>query len=276
MRLEKIENANITTHIRHFDNMNEFYNYITTTPTNDIFSTRVLQSKKPDKGFSGTSSFSEAVDLFKHGWDVMAKRLNKDLKEITGSMQVSNKRRAQFDVVGFQASVPRYLQGIPTNMVNQKIVQQKQKVVTFTKDISYSAKFDTEQIIDESVKALQIIKTIEAQGVRCNLNIIHGSGVKAGGNVNAMENILKIRIKNANERLNISKLAFPLVHPSMLRRLIFRYIETSPTFSNRNYTWGYGRPTSESILKKMCEKNGEYFLEREIANIDKLIAKFIK
>ena len=158
-----------------------------------------------------------------------------------------------FDVVGFQASVPRYLQGIPTNMVNKKLVPIKQKVITLNKDISYNSMTSTQDIIDASIQTLQLIKKIEAQGIRVNLNLI--LGVKANGNTE----VVKIRLKSANERLNISKLAFPLVHPSMLRRLFFRYIEVAPTVT-KGFKWGYGHPLDGSQLKAYCKD--EYVLPR--------------
>ena len=97
------------------------------------------------------------------------------------------------------------------------------------------------------------IKKIEAQGIRVNLNLIWGV---AAGNT---KEVTKVRLKSANERLNISKLAFPLVHPSMLRRLCFRYLEVAPTVT-KSYTLGYGSPLDGSQLKTYCKD--EYVLPR--------------
>nr|UVM95707.1 MAG: hypothetical protein [Bacteriophage sp.] len=54
------------------------------------------------------------------------------------------------------------------------MVSVKQKIITLNKSISYSAYTTTEQIEDESVKAMQIVKRLESQGYRCNLNIVLG------------------------------------------------------------------------------------------------------
>ena len=45
----------------------------------------------------------------------------------------------------------------------------------------------------------------------------------------------------------------------MLRRLLFRYLEVSPTVTN-NYTWRYGKPLDGSQLKQYCKD--EYILPR--------------
>ena len=62
-------------------------------------------------------------------------------------------------------------------------------------------------------------------------------GTEAGGK----RYCIKVRIKSANERLNINKLSFPLVHPSMLRRLFFRFVEVHPGVP-RSFVRGYGMP----------------------------------
>lgn len=241
-----------TTYIREFDSLNNFYEYITTTPLNKVFCWS-LSSTAGSKKFTGTESFEEAVNLFKNGWDDMAKKLTKKLKVTQNQTMCSEVQKTVYDIVGFQCSVPRYLQGIPTSMVNKKLVPIKQKVVTLNKDFTYNAMTSTEDIIEASIKTLEVVKRIEAQGVRVNLNVIFG--ITAG---NTRE-IVKIRIKSANERVNISKLAFPLVHPSMFRRLGFRYIEVAPTITN-SYKFGYGKPLDGSQLKQYCE--GEYVLPR--------------
>ena len=245
-----------TTYIREFDSLNSFYEYITTTPLNKTFCWKKggLGSTAGSKGFTGTESFEEAVSLFKNGWDDMAKKLTKKLNVQPNCSVTSYVQKTVYDIVGFQCSVPRYLQGIPTNMVNKRLTPVKQKVVTLNKDFTYNSKTSTEDIIEASIQTMQVVKMIEAQGIRVNLNIIFG--VTAG---NTRE-IVKIRVKSANERVNISKLAFPLVHPSMFRRLCFRYIEVAPTITNDYYKYGYGMPLNGSQLKQHCKD--EYVLPR--------------
>lgn len=244
-----------TTYIREFDSLNSFYEYITTTPLNKTFCWKEggLSSTVGSKKFTGTESFEEAVNLFKNGWDDMAQKLTKKLKVQPNCSVTSQVQKTVYDIVGFQCSVPRYLQGIPTNMVNKRLTPVKQKVVTLNKDFSYNCLISTEDIIEATIQTMQVVKKIEAQGVRVNLNIIFG--LTAG---NTRE-VVKIRIKSANERANVSKLAFPLVHPSMFRRLGFRYIEVAPTITD-SYKYGYGAPLDGSQLKQYCKD--EYVLPR--------------
>ena len=242
-----------TSYIREFDSLNEFESYITNTPLNDTFRWQKLSSTNGSYSFTQTQSYDEATKLLKDGWSSMAQEITKKLNVIKNQVVNEHVQKILYDVVGFQASVPRYLQGIPTSMVNKKLVPVKQKVITLDKDISYNASIKTEQIIEASVQTLQLIKKIEAQGIRVNLNLVWG--VAAGDT----KEVAKVRLKSANERLNISKLSFPLVHPSMLRRLCFRYLEVAPTVT-KSYTWGYGAPLDGSQLKTYCKD--EYVLPR--------------
>lgn len=242
-----------TSYIREFSSLNEFEGYITNTPLNKAFQWKELYSVKSSYGFTQTHSYEEATELFKNGWQDKAQELTKKLNVIKNQVVDAQVQKILFDVVGFQASVPRYLQGIPTNMVNKKLVPIKQKIITLNKDVSYNCGITTEQIVEASIQTLQLIKKIEAQGVRVNLNLIWGD---TAGNT---REVIKIRLKSANERLNISKLAFPLVHPSMLRRLLFRYLEVAPTVTDK-YTSYYGSPMDGSQLKQYCKD--EYVLPR--------------
>ena len=245
--------AFVKAYVREFSSLNDFETYITNTPLNDTFRWAKLASVSGSEEFTGTHSYEQAVEMFKNGWQSKAEELTKKLKVIQNQVIDAQVQKVLFDVVGFQASVPRYLQGIPTNMVNKKLVPIKQKIVTINKDISYNCGVTTEQIVEASIQTLQLVKKIEAQGIRVNLNLIWG--VKASGS----NEVVKIRLKSANERVNISKLAFPLVHPSMLRRLCFRYLEVAPTITH-GYLYGYGSPLDGSQLKTYCKD--EYVLPR--------------
>lgn len=220
----------------------EFYNYLCKTPFNDAFRWASHSSVDGDKEFTHTANFEEAVDLMKNGWDDMAKRLTQTLKVKEQKSAMVNRRKQVNSVAGFHPVVPLYLAGVPTNMVSTKMVPMKQKILNITKSVDYNAGTSTATIIEESVKAMQIVKKFEAMGYRVNLNI-------AVGSIEDKKMYAKVRIKSADEKLNVSKLAFPMVHPSMLRRLFFRFIEVHPEVT-KNFIWGYGRPSTSKQLQK--------------------------
>jgi hypothetical protein len=251
----KAEQINSKTEVIQFDSLQEFYKYICDTPFNEAFRWVDHSSVSGDKNWTKTESFDEAVQLFKNGWSDMATKLVQKLKVIEAKTEPHMKPRSKLDVCGYQPIVPLYLSGVPTSMMNKKMVPIKQKVITLNKSLDYSGGTSSDKIVEESIKAMQIVKKLEAQGFRCNLNI--ALGTTAGWGKDEKQFIIKVKIKSANEKLNVSKLAFPLVHPSMLRRLFFRFIEVYPHVT-KNFVSGYGHPATSSELRKVFI--GEYLL----------------
>lgn len=248
-----VEKLNERTEVVQYDSLKEFYDYLCKTPFNDAFRWTNHSSVTGDKWFTKTKDFDEAVELFKNGWSDMATKLVQKLKVIESKTEPTMKPKNVLGVAGYQAIVPLYLQGVPNNMVTKKMTPVKQKVITLNKSIGYNGRVSADQIIEESIKAMQIVKKLEAQGYRCNLNIVLGT--TAG--YPSKQFIVKVRIKSANEKLNVSKLAFPLVHPSMLRRLFFRFIEVYPNVTN-SFVCGYGRPADSDEIRKIFKN--EYLL----------------
>lgn len=234
-----------------FATIQEFYEYISKTEINYAFAHRSLSSKTGSYNFTGTNSYEEAVNLFRNGWKEMAAKLNKKLNQKINSTVYGTQRKQVYSQAGYQVSVGRYLQGNPCNMINIVNKPIKQKVIEINKSIDYNASTSKEKILDESVKALQIVSKLESQGMRVKLNIVLGSMTKSFGFV------IKVCIKNSNERFNVSKMAFPLVNPSMLRRLMFKFIEVYPKITN-DFAIGYGSPAKTELLKEVFEK--EYLI----------------
>lgn len=251
-----------------FKSLQEFYEYVISTPLNESFRWQRLASVSGTAGFTGTATFEEAAELLRNGWQEMSETLVQRLKIDNGKMESVLTSKNVVDVQGYQPIVPLYLNGIPTNMVSRKMKPIKQKVITLNKSIEYRGNVSTEEIIEESIKALRIIKKLESQNYRCNLNIVFSISHILRS---AKRYAIRIRIKSANERLNILKLSFPLVHPSMLRRLSFRFTEVHPGVPSI-YVNGYGTTLSENEFRRLYK--GEYllpqFIRRDITKVNTL------
>ena len=263
MKLSKINSNGYKIYMEEYNSILEFVQTINSRPQNPEITSNA--SENGDYSFTGTHNYNEAENLLLHGWVEESEKLNEMLKlKALKEKSVKN----TYDVAGFQCSVPRYLQGIPTNMINQKIVTKKQKVITITKNISYSAHVRKETIEQESVKVLQLVNNLEKQGYRVILNVTLIAKSRK-------ENIIlcnKVRIKNANERLNISKVSFPMVHSSYLRRIMFRWMETFE-YITRSFDTSYGVPVKcedfNNIIKNN-KNNNEYFAEALYSDKDTL------
>lgn len=261
MKLSKINSNGYQIYMEEYSSISEFIQTINSRQQNPKMTSKISEDANYD--FSGTNNYKEAQDLLLYGWTEESEKLNEMLKlKAIKEKSVKN----TYDVAGFQCSVPRYLQGIPTSMINQKVITKKQKVITITKSISYSWGVSKEKIEEESIKTLQLVNNLEKQGYRVILNVMMTSSKK--------EIILcnKVRIKNANERLNLSKISFPMVHSSYLRRILLKWIETFE-YTTKEFDEGYGTPmTCENFNKIIAnnKNNDEYFAEARYEGKDTL------
>lgn len=254
MKLSKINSNGYKIYMEEYNSISEFIQTINSRSQNPEMTSKA--SEIAGYTFTGTHDYNEAENLLLHGWVEESEKLNEMLKlKVLKEKSVKN----IYDVAGFQCSVPRYLQGIPTNMINQKVITKKQKVITITKNISYSTYVRKETIEEESVKVLQLVNSLEKQGYRVILNVTMICKSKKGGIILCN----KVRIKNASERLNLSKISFPMVHPSYLRRILFKWIETFE-YTTKSFDTNYGVPVKCEDFNNIIKNNkndNEYFAE---------------
>ena len=238
-----------------FKSINEFITFLQTNENTGYGN----ESHCNDSYFTGTKTYEEALKMLAGGWTEEAKKLTQILNVSVSTKQQMMQRRQVRSVAGGQAIVAAYLNGAPNNMMLQKLEPKKQKVITITKAIGYMAGVSKDEIRAESIKALKVVMKLEAQGYRVNLNVM--SVAKQGSKAV----VCKIRVKNANEKLNISKVAFPLVHSSMLRRFVFEFREKYKNIK----VFGYGETASKKTYRDLMEDH-EYLIPNFIhIDVDK-------
>lgn len=256
--------GSVRAQMEEFGSIHEFNSTVNSRPNNrqypgtSVHSLRVATSSNP---WEGTKTYDEAIELLGSGWVAEAKKLAKRIPSTTATQQ-STKTKPIYSVVGGQASVPRYIQGIPTNMVDRKQVPMKSKIIVVNKDISFPAKVSATEIFEEGVKALQIIQGLEGKGYRVKLNMVWA--VQSSHELVG----LKVTVKKPEERMSLLKVAFPLAHPAMLRRVAFKWLETHPDLGKASFS-GYGTPATDKLPKLLGEK--EIFLPKQIPSVDKFI-----
>lgn len=254
--------------ITEYNSVGEFIADINALPLNKFYENRDPSSQRTeddDNGWYRSRDYARATYLITNGWDSAAEKMTSKVKLNLGVSSPVRSSRPTYGVVGSQASVPRYLQGIPTNMVSRQTTYSKQKVITITKGISYSGSCSSDFILKESIKALQLIQALESNGQRVRLNVMLAATESHGSKKHS---ICKVCVKQPDERMNISKMAFALAHPSMLRRFFFRWIETDP-FVDFDLGYGYGTPSSLPIKKRAMAEN-EYYIPEVIDDLDAL------
>lgn len=204
-----------------------------------------------DYHFTGTHSYEEAEELFKHGDQETFKYIKQKQKEMKVDKLLGNfinKKKNYNDIIGYQANVPLYLNGVPTNMINEEKMKKDLKIVNIFLDVCASAWVSASEIKDVGTVYATMIDILEKQGYRTNLYL--GDFSEECGEIIAS----CVKLKTDREPLNLNKLAFAIANPSFLRRIGFRYIEVCN--SDIDFTQhSYGRPyTDEERIKKILDE----------------------
>lgn len=227
----KNSNTNDKSALYEFTSLQELVEYIHNTPSCALWGVSSLKDNE-HKDFTKTKSLEEALELLKNGWTEGAQKINTKLKEEVPDTATKIRQQSVYDIAGGNASVARYLQGVPTNMIRQVRTPVKQKTVNLYANIGFTADVTTKEIIDSCIKTLQEAVNYENAGARVNIYVINVISLTSGNGYIAV----KIPVKRSTERLNILKLAFPMAHPSMLRRLMFAFRERCEVFKDElNY-----------------------------------------
>lgn len=237
-----------------FRSINEFEEFITKQPFNAAFSKHGKASIYNSKSFTETESFEEAIKLLHSGWQEKAKELTQKFKAVERDMAPVLKQQQVIGVAGYQPIVPLFLTGQPACMVGSKMQPVKQKVVTVVKSISYPGMIRSDQWTEQGLKALAIVKKLEQNGYRVNVDIIDGA--TDYGNVGFS---CRVRVKNASERLNVSKLAFTLCNPSIERRLMFRFEEVYEHITS-GFADCYGKVLKAADVKQIIDSKREVMI----------------
>lgn len=233
--------------VHYFDNISDFIN---TVENAKRIQGRGNASEDEDSSFTKTNSIDEAWKMIKSGDTSVMKDYDKDIVKV----DLDNVRPKQrLDVVGHNVNVPLYLIGVPTCMIRKDNKIFKNKIVNILVNNSVGCFTSTDSIIKMANDIFGKILAIENMGYRVNIYKMIGSSSRNGDVLGF------IKMKNDRERINLKKMVFPMCHPSMQRRLDFKFREC---FGKNDVTHdGYGRQSDWNkeyvtrAFKHMCRED---------------------
>lgn len=264
-----------------YNTVGEFANTLQRSKIQKAFENRTKDGGSDGKNygdFYGTDSFNDANNLLLFGDKDLQKRI-----EAAGVAKMREKIKYEWmrkqlytSVVGFAPNVPAYIAGTPNSMINQRVIKTRQRVITIMYNSSVSGYVSAESIIKATAEMLSAVMLIEAGGVRVNLFV--GALTKCRNTAQNFGWIL--RIKDSGQKLDTLKMAYPMAHPSMLRRHGFRALETAEGVVNEYAENGYGYPVNEekesmAFLKK-CNINNVQRVLCYSSIIDKTAEQIVK
>lgn len=176
----------------------------------------------PRKGFHGVESYSEACELAVSGYMRPVKKMVISTKNIKSVQKKRNVIRNQ--VVGYAPNVPNAIMGLPTSMINTEAKRMPIKVIRIKYLNAYNSWVSTEDAEEAGTRLLSAVASLENDGYRVEIDCINLTWSNANRNNYAY---LATRIKDAQQPIDVKRLAYPLAHPSYFRVLVFRWMETS-------------------------------------------------
>jgi hypothetical protein len=224
----------MTDYIYHAPSWDDLLHDMRNKPTNPKW--RKCYSKLNELGadWYGTASFDEAVSLAEQGVPALREQL------FAAVIRQKMEAAPVWDTapVGVFPCIPAYAAGIAEDMFmpNDDGMTSAKPIVRLYMNVSAGAHTSVEQIINRGAAIVNLIDTIEGDGLRrvelvavCNSRNGESSG----------RNLFSIVVKRSDEHLDWGRVSFALAHPSFLRRLMFRVQEITSTA----YDESYGMPT---------------------------------
>lgn len=236
-------------YINVFDNITELTNYLKTKkrkPGRDNDS-----EKEDDEDFFKTKTFEEAFDLLKYGDEDTYNKIKIESKKIDINKIIgANNQRLKYknNFYGCVPNVPLYLKNQPIGMINPEKNLPANRILNIFLNIRVGGMVSSSSIIKVGLKYLTVIDILEKNGYRCNLY----SGCANEGYHKDYSYFL-VRIKTDKEPLNLKKICFTIAHPSMQRRIKFRWQEVND-FENDFTRSGYGCPDNIKHTKKILDE----------------------
>jgi len=271
----------------------------------ESFIRQAIKDGNPKNGKSSTSQdrkhswdmgagWEGTLELAKRGWPEGLKRIQKAAELL--KLPVGEKSydpRQVLAVSGDEVDVGLYLSGEPECMYDYEMLETPSfgKVAKIIVNLAGSAGVKAETMFKRGAAAVLLIDALEQSGIRCEVWALpkstsgDGEPVERGSGKGAF--VVHVCVKQADDPVELDRLAFMLAHPAAFRRLGFRIMEQEDemSFGGRATRSAYGC-TMELPEKERSEAGTIYFggqflgrLSSEaamVAEVQKVLGEFLE
>ena len=232
-----------------FPSIYAFMETIDKRPDEKHFRTESTDTDNPE--WYGTKDYPEALEKLANGMPEKAKMLEASLRNIKAkSAQTVTKSRIQRNYYGYAPNVPAALAGVPKAMKYRERVPHKTKTIHIWFNRCALGSVSAETLDKSGCVTLALVYLLEQAGYRVKLEIM----VSATDCDRCGDLFCNVLVKDFRQPLDVLKLSFPLVNPSMFRRFGFKWKETCPNLpagsSEPNYGRSYTKPDMLALLKR--------------------------
>jgi len=262
--------------IEEFSSLGQYIDVIGKRKINKVFSRKSLSSEMRDYDFTLTHDYEESVKIATEGYKEGLDELSVVDTKFQYKEKIS-KKIPSVDFVGYAPHVANAIAGVPKSMISATNIEQKAKVITILYSNGDNGGANTSNYITAGKNILNVINTLELQGYRVAVIVIHCS---FEDNQFAVRQVM---VKHWRQPSNPLKLAYPLLHPSFQRRQGFKWLETHPDIEDSCFSRNYGHTFNTESMSEQKEKLREigvlkqsYFYTNLIEAKDNEADKLIK
>lgn len=186
------------------------------------------------KEWYGSKSYDDAVKMARQGWTDIRPEVDALVEKIEHVIAPALQPAFQsyFDVSGGMVDVGRFLDGEPECMVETRLVNVAKpgRVISILIDGFYSASIDPESIKARGAAIIGLVDSLE--------RMQHGTEIWYETSFRGNPLTYLVKLKSAEDVLDIDTLMFAIAHPSAYRRINFAAQERRG--ENRKFQVGEG------------------------------------
>ncbi len=213
-------------------------------------------------------TWQQAVALARTGWKEGADRVRRLSDGYTAAItNLVDKTVYYYDVSGSYVDVARYVEGEPEHFwefATERVQQAGTRIHRIIVQGGYSSVTEEDTIYRRGAAITALVDVLETVGIRTEIQLV----ATARGNQAKGWFEYRVPVKEADEPLDIDRVAYFLAHPSSLRRLGFacdeRFLPESEhgCYGIRaNGTYGWARDTPDTVYRSsglyVGENNGQ-------------------
>ena len=213
-----------------FDSVAEFARHLENAPP--TWKARQSSKTRAENSWDLKAGYNGAWDMARYGWPEGAKRAQSALKQLRVKTPAPDQKP---DFYGHRPHVPRFCAGAPDSMIRHApaLSDKTGAVVTLYVPINAPCMTRAANMANFGVALAQYVNQMQREGVRVEL------WAGCANHFDDMRLAYSVRVKRADQPLDLAVLAFAIGHPAMFRRLGFAMLERSEAREDPSY--GYSR-----------------------------------
>lgn len=219
-----------------FDSLAEAYRFLDEQPI--VWRDASTKGDRARMDWDLNAGYDGALEMARKGWPEGARIAKGVLASLPA---LAPAPRTVTDFYGYRPHVARFCAGAPDSMIRNDTRQGEGKVLALYVSIGVSSGTPAECIRNYGLAIARTVDDLEAQGNRVELYAAYSCSSAFGGSTRkrgaGVQGMYCVRVKRADQTLDLATLAFVIGHPAFFRRICFAIMERCE--GHQFFAYGY-------------------------------------